>query len=195
MFKQLISLERLVGQAELTVIQLGQHPQCFGPVWAALVRLLRPKVVVDIGTNTGLSALSLRQYLPEGGVVYTFDVLPWAGIPHTCLRREDFEDGRMIQVVADLAQPKAADAHRDKLLSAPLIFVDGPKDGVFEPAFLKNLARMPFANQAYLVFDDIKDHNMLDIWREIKEPKMDITSLGHWLGTGIVHWPAGKATS
>ena len=39
-----------------------------------------------------------------------------------------------------------------------------------------------------LVFDDIRLWNMLEIWREIRHPKIDLTSLGHYTGTGLVDW-------
>jgi hypothetical protein len=45
-----------------------------------------------------------------------------------------------------------------------------------------------------LVFDDIRIWNMLRIWREIVRPKLDLTSFGHWTGTGIVDWTAIQYT-
>lgn len=42
--------------------------------------------------------------------------------------------------------------------------------------------------QPILVFDDIRAWNMLAIWREIRMPKLDLTSFGHWSGTGLVDW-------
>ena len=29
----------------------------------------------------------------------------------------------------------------------------------------------------------------LRIWRAIARPKLDVTSFGHWTGTGLVEWP------
>jgi hypothetical protein len=29
---------------------------------------------------------------------------------------------------------------------------------------------------------------MLRFWRELKKPKLDISSFGHWTGTGMVMW-------
>lgn len=43
---------------------------------AALVRLLQPKNVVEIGTHLGWSALAMKQELPAGGRISTFDILP-----------------------------------------------------------------------------------------------------------------------
>ena len=41
---------------------------------AFMVGLLRPQLVVEIGTFTGLSALYMARALPEGGRVVCFDV-------------------------------------------------------------------------------------------------------------------------
>ena len=37
-----------------------------------------------------------------------------------------------------------------------------------------------------LIMDDIKFINMIDLWRNIKSPKIDLSSFGHWSGTGVV---------
>jgi hypothetical protein len=38
------------------------------------------------------------------------------------------------------------------------------------------------------MFDDIRLWNMLRTWRTINRPKLDLTSFGHWSGTGLVDW-------
>ena len=155
---------------------------------AAFVRILKPAKIIEIGTHTGLSALSLKQYLPDTASIHTFDVIPWDEIPDTSLKADDFKDGKLTQIIADMGNPETMAEHADKLKDASLFFVDGPKDKIFEPAFLKNLEQIKFTSPPYLIFDDTKDWNMLKVWRDIKAPKLDITSFGHWTGTGIVHW-------
>jgi predicted O-methyltransferase YrrM len=155
---------------------------------AALVQALRPSSVVEIGTYTGAGSLALRELLTDGGVVATFDVDPWESLPHTCLSAEDFADGRLTQHVDDLADPAIARKHRDLLASAELIFMDGPHDGPTEVAMMRNLRSIPFAAPPILVFDDIKLPTMLKFWRELPYPKLDMTSFGHWSGTGIARW-------
>ncbi len=155
---------------------------------AAFVEHLKPDVVVEIGTFTGLSSLSILKTLSPNSKLVSFDVQPWSTIPDTCLRTEDFADGRFQQIVADLSCAEAAEEHRDLLRSATLIFADGPKDGKFEPRFAKLLDTIDFESPPYVVFDDIKDWNMLAFWRELTFPKLDLTSFGHWTGTGLVRW-------
>ena len=69
-----------------------------------------------------------------------------------------------------------------------IIFVDGPKDGVFERKLIDNLIAMDLKQNPLIIFDDIRVWNMIKIWREIDHPKLDIISFGHWTGTGLVDW-------
>jgi hypothetical protein len=39
-----------------------------------------------------------------------------------------------------------------------------------------------------VIFDDIRLMSMVYIRRSIDKPKLDITSFGHWSGTGLVEW-------
>ncbi|MGH7312141.1 MAG: hypothetical protein ACREJV_03130 [Candidatus Rokuibacteriota bacterium] len=92
--------------------------------------------MIEIGTATGLSALAMRQHLPAGGRLSTFDSRAWGSFADTCLRPEDFADGSLAQI----------------------------------------------------------RWNMLAIWREIRMPKLDVTSFGHWSGTGLVEWTEPSGT-
>jgi len=168
----------------------------FTPIWpgehyrllAVLVKLLQPRTVVEIGTLHGLSALALKKFLPKTGRVTTFDVLPWTAFPETCLRSADFDDNQLRQQIGDLANPSVFDIHRRLMEQADLLFVDGPKDGIFERELLGNLETVKRDNSLLIVFDDIRVWNMLAIWHDIRRPKLDVTSFGHWSGTGFVEW-------
>jgi predicted O-methyltransferase YrrM len=168
----------------------------FTPVWpgehyrllAALVKILQPKRVVEIGTFRGLSALALKNFLPAGGKITTFDIVPWDSVSDTSLRAQDFNDARLRQEIADLSNPAAFELHRALLQETELLFMDGPKDGVFERKLLQQLETVHFHNPLLLVLDDIRFWNMLATWHEIARPKLDLTSFGHWSGTGLVEW-------
>jgi len=45
-----------------------------------------------------------------------------------------------------------------------------------------------FKTELWVIFDDIRDLNMLQFWRDIAPPKLDLSSFGHWTGTGLVRW-------
>jgi predicted O-methyltransferase YrrM len=175
-----------------------------GPAWpdiwpgehyrllAGLVRALKPRTVVEIGTATGLSALAMYQELPSDGRLVTFDLIPWADYPGSVMREADFADGRLMQELYDLStQPPGA--HAPLLETADLIFIDAAKDGRQERRFLRLLEATPLRRDPIVVFDDIRVWNMLEIWREVRRPKLDITSFGHWSGTGLVDFAASAA--
>lgn len=154
----------------------------------SVVSVLSAERIVEIGTYTGLSALSLLATAGPSARLTTFDIVPWQAFKTTFLRPSDFLDGRLVQVVGDLANRDVALTHASLLREADLIFVDGPKDGVFEERLIKNLEYLNLASQPLVVFDDIRTWNMLVTWRRIARPKLDITSFGHWTGTGFVDW-------
>jgi predicted O-methyltransferase YrrM len=155
---------------------------------AALVRLLRPALVLELGTFRGHGVLAMLPELPEGGRIVTFDIIPWESVPDCLLRAEDLSDGRVTQILADLGNEQDAQRYANLICSADLIMVDAAKDGVFERRILAGFERLGLKDGAVVVFDDIRHWNMLDIWREIDRPKLDVTSLGHYSGTGIVDW-------
>ncbi|MDQ4041371.1 MAG: class I SAM-dependent methyltransferase, partial [Actinomycetota bacterium] len=136
-------------------------------------------------TATGMSALAMLARLPNDSRLVTFDIVPWREYPGTVLRDDDFADRRLVQHVADLSEPAVAAEHVDVLKSADLVFVDAAKDGQQERVFLDLLARTA-ERGPIAVFDDIRQWKMLAIWREVQQPKLDLTSFGHWSGTGLV---------
>jgi len=175
---------------------LGWDPECWPGehyrLLAALVQRLQPRTVIEIGTLRGLSTLSLRRYLPDDATLTTFDLVPWTRLPGALFRPEDFADGRLRQVIGDLADPAVFRQHSALLTQADFIFVDGPKDRRFEPAFAARLDTLAFARPLWVLFDDIRELNMLRFWRELDKPKLDLTSFGHWTGTGLVRWSEGR---
>jgi predicted O-methyltransferase YrrM len=173
---------------DFTRIWPGEHYRLL----AALVKLLQPKRVVEVGTFRGLSALALKKFLPADGKITTFDVVAWNSLSDTCLRPQDFEDDRLRQEVADLSDPAVFEAHRDLIQETELLFVDGPKDGVFERKLLQQLESVELDKSLLVIMDDIRFWNMLAIWQEIARPKLDLTSFGHWSGTGMVEWQAAR---
>lgn len=162
---------------------------------AAIVSLIGPNVAVEIGTSTGLSALSVLPNLPPGGRLYTIDIVPWNAVTSgmgkhggSYLVDSDFASERLVQVISNLAEPTECEKLAAVLRTADLLFIDGPKDGRFEQAFLRNFAAIGPKPGAVLLFDDIRLFNMLAFWRAIEKPKLDFTSFGHYAGTGLIHW-------
>ena len=159
---------------------------------AGFVKTLEPALIVEIGTERGMSALCMKKYIPQNSKLITFDIRPWRSYHDTYLKGEDFADGRIVQYVDDLSNPDIVRRHKDELKEADLILVDTAKDGVMEQRFLDNFKLIPFARNPLIIFDDIRFWNMLKIWREIPLPKLDLTSFGHWSGTGICEYGTHK---
>jgi predicted O-methyltransferase YrrM len=153
---------------------------------AALVKTLGARVVVEIGTYLGAGSLSLAQEIGPGKV-HTFDVIGWDAMPSTWFKASDF-DSTIVQHLADLSHPDTMDKYAPLLAEADLIFVDAPKDNIFEPAFIQNFETIGTKKDLIVVFDDVRVINMLGTWRHINRPKLDLVSFGHWSGTGIVDW-------
>ncbi|MGC4062886.1 MAG: class I SAM-dependent methyltransferase [Aquabacterium sp.] len=159
----------------------------------ALVRVLQPQNVIEVGTFTGMGTVSLLQSLPADGQITTFDLLAWDTFPLTWLEARDFANGRVRQLLHDISAPGGIEPHRALFESADLIFVDGPKDGHTEDKILTNLATLNLSPDVLVVFDDIRVMNMVNVWRGVKRPKLDLTSFGHWSGTGLIDWSAPAA--
>lgn len=153
---------------------------------AGFVMALKPKIVVEIGTEKGLSALALKKYMPKSSKLVTFDTRPWNSID-TYLKETDFNKN-FVQYTDDLSNHEQAVKHSALLKSADLIFVDAAKDGKMEYQFFENFEKIGLKKGAIVIFDDIRVWNMLRFWQEIKKPKIDLTSFGNWSGTGVVQW-------
>jgi hypothetical protein len=155
-----------------------------------LVKVSKAKKIVEIGTYTGLSALSLKYNLPDVTVT-TFDIIEWnkLGIPSHFVP-SDFDSANtsppLKQVVADLSKDKYFEKYFNLLNDADIIFLDAPKDDKFEYTMAEKFKRLDSKNFKLLIVNDIQWINMIDFWRTIKSPKLDISSFGHFSGTGIV---------
>jgi predicted O-methyltransferase YrrM len=154
----------------------------------AICRLLKPSIVWEFGTDTGMSTVAMLEGLGPETKLYTVDIESWNSKKEPWLVDDDFNSGRVTQVISDMKAVELFSKYSDIISRAELIFVDGPKDDVTEVEFLKMIMKIMFYHNPIIIFDDIRLMNMLYIWRDIQRPKMDITSFGHWSGTGLVDW-------
>jgi predicted O-methyltransferase YrrM len=192
----LAAIARARGVSMAEVVARMAHPPFYPDVWpgehykllAGLVQELRPQTIIEIGTAIGLSAIAMRAHMPPGAVLHTFDIIPWDRLKDTALRAEDFADGRLRQVIGDIADESVLHQYADLFRRADFIFIDGPKDGRFEPRVVASLDALGLPAAPIVAFDDVRVWNMLTTWRAIDRPKLDVTSFGHWSGTGLVDW-------
>ena len=183
---QSLSLEGVVDRCRGTDAEafIGQWPGEHYRLLAAMGQVLGAKKVFEIGTFTGLSALCLHTSVPE---VTTNDVIPWREIAGSFLNETDFQTG-IQQIVGDFTQPEVFNAHRSHLREADFIFIDGPKDGLFERRLEPLLRSLLQGSGKLVIWDDIRVMTMVPFWRSLDINKLDATSLGHWSGTGLIQY-------
>jgi hypothetical protein len=142
-----------------------------------------------------MGTTSIYQGLSEQSEIVTFDIVKWDSF-ETHLSSDVFNSRRITQRLSDLSIEENFVQFKSLLGKAELIFCDGPKNGRFEAAFLHLLKTLP-ADEGLriLMLDDIHFPNMIDLWRSIRSPKLDITSFGHFSGTGLVDLSGGLELS
>jgi len=170
---------RMAPDAVFFDIYPGEHYKLL----QALCEVLDVNKAVEIGTFTGMGTYMLAQHAQK---VNTFDIVPWDKFEHSQIDHDLIDSGRVTQHIADLSITSQFDKYRKLLEEADLIFLDGPKDGKFEYALWPLLKTLKRKNGRVLLVDDIRLMPMVKFWNDIEYPKMDMTSLGHWSGTGLV---------
>jgi len=162
----------------------GQHYHLL-PI---VINALNCKKVIEIGTFLGASSKSIL--LNTDAKVITFDLIPYEQIsPKGYLHQDDLSLLRFRQECIDLGDKKNFNEIENEFYDCDLIFLDGPKDGSFEQKFLNNIITLceHKSMSIYVLIDDIRVSSMVSVWNKITYPKFDLTSIGHWSGTGLVH--------
>ena len=156
----------------------GEHYRLLAGFSAAL----RPRLSVEVGTWQGAAAAILSR---DSEQVVTFDVVSIDQIPGAI---PDFLERHpnTVQVVGDLMNEEVWTENGELFTSADLVFVDGPKDGVFESVVVPRILET-MQPGALMILDDIRFAGMQSLWRSgINYPRIDLGSFGHFSGTGVV---------
>jgi hypothetical protein len=74
----------------------------------------------------------------------------------------------------------------DVSAAADFILLQGPADGEFEARVFAELSKLRFASPPIVMLNDTRLWPMLRFCRQIKHPKLDLTSFGRWSGTLLV---------
>ncbi len=144
--------------------------------------------VVDIGTYFGASALALSTN-PNVKVI-TYDLYWWLPIGHTGERDGVLTvverapsvlevDNIFVRMCNCLKEP-------EELKKASIIMLDvDPHDGRQELDILDKLAEIGY--KGLVICDDIRlNENMMKFWSYVKYKKINVTSVAHSTGTGII---------
>jgi predicted O-methyltransferase YrrM len=152
---------------------------------SALVEIFSVSQSFEIGSFRGLGTLALLGSDTKSRSVITNDLIPFEEFD-SVIPEKMFQNDSITQLIGNLLEDSFFLNSESHLKTSDLIFLDGPKDGLFEYQMLKRLASLQFPNTRLLIIDDINFANMISLWRSIASPKIDLTSFGHWSGTGIV---------
>lgn len=148
---------------------------------AALSDLFHDKILVDIGTFKGLSALSLAVNMQNKVITVNKE------------NRSNFlgkaiDDGFPIEIVLyNILKVRENEKLVEDIKKSSVILLDITHNGKDEKEFYEFLLEIDY--KGILVADDIylkRNGDMLGFWKSIKEKKYDLTEYGHWSGTGIV---------
>ena len=127
--------------------------------------------LLDIGTYKGCSALALSYN--QQNQVHSFDIVDARAIQNMPSNIQFYVD--------DILDIK----FKELVLSSPFILVDTLHDGIFEKQFHTFLQAISW--NGTLMLDDIYLNDaMKEYWNAITEKKVDVSSSGHWSGTGMV---------
>lgn len=158
--KQSNLLKQLMAETHASM----EYPQMLtGPVEGQLLKLMvltsKAKTILEIGTFTGYSALSMAQALPRGGKLYTMDINPVS----LAVARRYFdlsEDGSKIEIVEGdaLANLKKLEGPFD------LVFIDADK-GNYKNYYEAVLPKVP--SGGIILVDNV-------LWSgQVLDPKTD----------------------
>lgn len=149
----------------------------------SLCKTLKLDNVVEVGSFTGMSALI---WLINDVSLTSIDVVPWDNFEDTVLNEEMTQQSHFSQKILDISMPSSFSKMVPEFKAADLIFLDGPKDGVFEQKVVPEIIALMKGTSAWLLLDDIYLRAMKPCWDEIKNEKYDLSLIGHTSGTGLV---------
>ena len=140
------------------------------------------KTFIDIGTWVGDSALALASN-KENNVI-SFDIVRQPRNTQGMYINIDelIKDENIKFLLGD-----ATKYNKEEILNSPFIMLDTAHDGIFENEFYNFLHEINY--KGFFFLDDIHlNEPMKQFWNNITEDKYDLTKVGHWSGSGLVHF-------
>lgn len=149
---------------------------------AALSKVMNCKQVIEIGTFKGLGSLALSKFSES---VITYDIVRLemiqGHIANLQLRKPNVK-----QIIGDLSEDAFFLSQEIFIAGADLIFVDGPKNKLFEEKLIPKLEQS-MKPGSILVIDDIRFKIMRNLWiKLLTKPRIDMGDFAHFSGTGLV---------
>ena len=108
----------------------------------AIVRSTKAKNIVEIGTYTGLGTLSLQDNIEDISII-TYDIVEWNMLKlESHFSKSDLDGKRIRQIIGDLSNDIIFNNNYDILNRADVIFMDAPKDNVFEYEMARKFSKL-----------------------------------------------------
>jgi predicted O-methyltransferase YrrM len=158
---------------------------------ASLSMQVSNKTIVELGTHKGNSAYMLsygNRKLANNNKIITYDIID---------KPKDLIDPINVEYrIENMFDPLSREKNRELLLQSDIIFIDiDPHEGVLEYDMYRWLKENNYTG--IIIFDDIhlgpghmgvnSGNSMTQFWSKVdSQHKIDLTSVGHWSGTGLV---------
>lgn len=143
--KVLNELYRKTHTSVLNPNMISGHIQ--GKLLEMLVRMIKPSLVLEIGTYTGYSAISMARALPQNGMLHSIEINDeLADISREYVLKDGLED-KIVLHTGD-----ALDIMKGMNLSFDLIYIDGDKRQY--PQYYE-LALERLNNNGYILVDNV----------------------------------------
>lgn len=155
---------------------------------ASLIDALQPGLVFEIGTGAGESALTIRAKLPQHAILVTIDESLMKS-SECALTAADLNE-KFWRIQVPLCDDQIVNDPDSMMDSAELI-VWNLDDGAKLSRFLRAFAGLALKQAPFLLIHKIRLCTMAPVWESIRAPKIDLTGIGDWQGSGLVHWPRG----
>ena len=177
--KLLFRRSRNLDQRRDSTSLLGDHYRLL----SSIAKLVKAKKVVEVGTYTGMSAIT---FLDAQCEVTSFDIVSTFEFKDCIIQDEDLQGGKLNLVVDNIYEDHIFDKYVEVFLDADIIFLDGPKFGGFEQKILPKILNLDFKKDTIVVVDDINMKEIKILWYKLTCPRLDLTLLGHISGTGVI---------
>jgi len=159
---------------------------------ASLGLQLQNKKIIELGTHKGVSSIALNygnKKNNNNNTIITYDIC-------NLLVPSIFDNTNIIFKMENLFDPSIRDQNMENILSSDIIFIDiDPHEGIHEFEMYSWLKDNNY--KGIILFDDIHlgighmgvytGNSMQQFWSKVDPKyKLDLTSVGHWSGTGLV---------
>jgi len=129
--------------------------------------------ILDIGTLKGCSALAFS--INKSNNIISIDVASQV---------ELYDIPENVKFIIDNI---LSEKYVETILNSKYILLDTFHDGTFEKEFHQHLINIKYSG--FVIFDDIKlNPQMIEFWNSISNNKLELTSIGHVTGTGVVFY-------